>query len=41
MNNGDLITLKEMLGHKSLSTTCIYIHMAQDFNNLKGINYEN
>lgn len=38
-NGGDLIALKEMLGHKSLSTTCIYIHMARDFNNLKGIRY--
>lgn len=40
MNDGDLITLKEMLGHKSLDCTYIYIHMAQDFNNLKGINYD-
>lgn len=40
MNGGDLLTLKEMLGHKSLATTCIYIHMSRDFNNIMGINYE-
>lgn len=39
MNGGDLLTLKEMLGNKSLATTCIYVHLAQDFKNLKGINY--
>lgn len=40
MNGGDLITLKEMLGHTSIKTTCIYVHIAQDFNNLKGIKYD-
>lgn len=39
-NGGDLLTLKSMMGHSSLSTTCIYIHLANDFNNLKGINYD-
>ncbi len=39
MNGGDLLTLKEMLGHKSLASTEIYIHLARDFNNIKGINY--
>lgn len=40
INGGDLLTLKSLLGHKSLSTTAIYLHLSQDFNNLKGINYE-
>ena len=40
INGGDLLTLKSMLGHKSLNTTSIYLHLSQDFNNLKGINYE-
>ncbi len=39
-NGGDAFTLKSMLGHTSLNTTSIYIHMGRDFNNLKGINYE-
>lgn len=39
MNGGDQFILKDMLGHKSLSTTAIYVHLANDFNNLKGINY--
>ena len=37
---GDPFTLKSMLGHSSLNTTSIYIHMGRDFNNLKGVNYE-
>lgn len=41
MNNGDVFTLKDLLGHSSLSTTAIYIHLAHDFNNLKGVNYAN
>lgn len=40
MNDGNLLTLKEMLGHSSLQSTCIYVHMAHDFNHLKGINYD-
>ena len=39
MNGGDLLTLKTMMGHKNLNSTTIYLHMSQDFNNLKGINY--
>lgn len=39
MNGGDQFILKDMLGHNSLSTTSIYIHLSNDFNNLKGINY--
>ena len=37
---GDLFILKSMLGHTSLNTTSIYIHMGRDFNNLKGVNYD-
>lgn len=37
---GDLFVLKSMLGHTSLNTTSIYIHMGRDFNNLKGVKYE-
>lgn len=40
MNGGDLLALKSMMGHKSLVSTSIYIHISQDFNNLKGIDYE-
>lgn len=39
MNGGDQFVLKDMLGHQSLATTAIYVHLANDFNNLKGINY--
>ena len=39
MNGGDLLTLKAMMGHKSLNSTTIYLHLSQNFNNLKGINY--
>ena len=39
MNGGNAFVLKEMLGHRSLSTTAIYIHMANNFNNLEGIRY--
>lgn len=37
---GDPFVLKSMMGHTSLSTTSIYIHMGRDFNNLKGVNYD-
>ena len=37
---GDPFVLKAMLGHASMSTTSIYIHMGRDFNNLKGVNYD-
>lgn len=39
MNGGNIITLKSMLGHTHLDTTNIYLHIAQNFNNLEGINY--
>ena len=39
MNGGDLLMLKSMLGHKNLTSTSIYVHLAQDFNNIKGIDY--
>ena len=39
MNGGDVFILKDLLGHTSLATTSIYIHLAHNFNNLKGINY--
>ena len=39
MNGGDIFMLKSMMGHKTLISTSIYIHLAQDFNNIKGINY--
>lgn len=37
---GDSFVLKSMLGHTSLNTTSIYVHMGRDFNNLKGVRYE-
>lgn len=37
---GDTFALKSMLGHSSLNTTSIYIHTGRDFNNLKGVKYE-
>ena len=39
MNGGDIFMLKSMMGHKTLISTSIYVHLAQDFNNIKGINY--
>ena len=39
MNGGDIFMLKSMMGHKTLTSTSIYVHLAQDFNNIKGINY--
>ena len=38
-NGGDPFVLKSMMGHTSMSTTSIYIHVGRDFNNLKGVNY--
>lgn len=37
---GDSFVLKSMLGHSSLNTTSIYVHMGRDFNNLKGVSYD-
>lgn len=39
MNGGNIITLKSMLGHSHLDTTNIYLHIAQNFNQLEGIKY--
>ena len=39
MNGGNIITLKSMLGHSHLDTTNIYLHIAQNFNELEGIKY--
>ena len=39
MNGGNIITLKSMLGHSHLDTTNIYLHIAQNFNDLEGIKY--
>ena len=39
MNGGDILILKSMMGHKSLNSTSIYVHLSQDFNNIKGIDY--
>lgn len=39
-DGGDPFILKSMLGHTSLNTTNIYIHMGRDFNNLKGVKYD-
>ena len=38
-NGGNIITLKSMLGHSHLNTTNIYLHIAQNFNELEGIKY--
>lgn len=37
---GNPFVLKSMMGHTSMSTTSMYIHMGRDFNNLKGVNYD-
>ncbi len=39
MNGGNIITLKSMLGHSHLESTNIYLHIAQNFNQLEGIKY--
>lgn len=38
-NGGDILALKSMLGHKTLNSTIIYLHLSQNFNNLEGIKY--
>lgn len=38
-NGGNLLTLQSMLGHKSLNSTIIYLHLSQNFNHLEGIRY--
>ena len=40
MNGGNLYDLQHMLGHTSIISTSIYLHLSQNFNNLDGINYE-
>ena len=39
LNGGNILTLKSMLGHKSLNSTTIYLHISQNFNSLEGIKY--
>lgn len=39
-NGGDPFVLKSMMGHANLNTTSIYIHLAQNFNNLAGVEYD-
>lgn len=38
-NNGSLLTLQSMLGHKNINTTTIYLHISQNFNELNGVKY--
>ena len=38
-NGGSLLVLKSMLGHKSLNSTTIYLHLSLNFNELEGIKY--
>ena len=40
MNGGDLLVLKSMMGHKSLNSTSIYVHLSQNFNKIKGIKHD-
>lgn len=39
MNGGNILTLKSLMGHKSLQSTSIYIHISQNFNKIEGIKY--
>lgn len=39
INGGNILTLKSLMGHTYLGTTSIYIHIAQNFNELEGIKY--
>ena len=39
MNGGRIEELQVLLGHKNIATTAIYLHLALNFKNLKGINY--
>lgn len=39
-DGGDPFVLKSLLGHASLNTTNIYVHIGRDFNNLKGVSYD-
>lgn len=39
LNGGNILTLQSMMGHKSIASTIIYIHIAQNFNKLEGIKY--
>ncbi len=39
MNGGNILTLQSMLGHKSINSTIIYLHLSQNFNKLEGIKY--
>ena len=38
-HGGNLLQLQYMLGHKNISTTTIYIHLAFDFKDFNGIKY--
>ena len=38
-NGGSLLALQSMLGHSNLTTTTIYLHLSQNFNELEGIKY--
>ncbi len=38
-NGGSLLALQSMLGHKSLNTTVIYLHLCLNFKQLEGIKY--
>ena len=33
-NGGDLWKLKDILGHSSINTTTVYLHMAESFNEI-------